>query len=187
MQIVMPVRGGAAAKSRLGGDPAWRERLARAIALDTIEAALAVAPVIVVTDDTMRLDAEALGARTVRDEGTGLNSAIALGIAAASTPRTAVLLGDLPGLDPRELEAALAEAAAHDRAMVADADGDGTVLLVAEHHDLAFGPNSRAQHVSNGYTELTRDWPTLRRDIDRPEHLLGLRRGRRTLELLSER
>ena len=187
MQIVIPVRGGAAAKSRLGGDPAWRERLARAIALDTIEAALAVAPVIVVTDDTMRLDAEALGARTVRDEGTGLNPAIALGIAAASTPRTAVLLGDLPGLDPDELRAALAEAAAHDRAMVSDADGAGTVLLVAAHHDLAFGADSRALHLARGYSELTGDWPTLKRDIDLPEHLLALSRGSRTLELLSQR
>lgn len=187
MQIVIPVRGGAAAKSRLGGDPEWRERLARAIALDTIEAALEVAPVIVVTDEIFRQDAESLGARTAPDPGHGLNPAIAAGLAAASDGATAVLLGDLPALDPRELREALAEAAAHDRAMVSDADGAGTVLLVAAHHDLAFGANSRALHVSRGYTELLGNWPTLRRDIDLPEHLLGLTRGRRTLELLSER
>jgi 2-phospho-L-lactate/phosphoenolpyruvate guanylyltransferase len=187
VHIVIPVRGGAAAKSRLGGDPEWRERLARAIALDTIEAALEVAPVIVVTDEKFRMDAESLGARTVPDPGHGLNPAIAAGLAAASTPRTAVLLGDLPALDPRELREALAEAAAHDRAMVSDADGAGTVLLVAAHHDLAFGANSRALHIQNGYTELDGTWPTLRRDIDLPEHLLALTRGRRTLELLSER
>lgn len=187
MQIIIPVRGGAAAKSRLGGDAGWRERLARAIALDTIEAAVAVAPAIVVATDDMRQDAESLGARTVRDEGTGLNPAIALGIAAAPNGATAVLLGDLPGLDPDELRAALAEAAAHDRAMVADADGDGTVLLVAASHDLAFGANSRQRHRARGYTELVGDWPSLRRDIDLPEHLAGLTRGRRTLELLGER
>ena len=63
----------------------------------------------------------------------------------------------------------------------------GTVLLVATQHDLAFGPNSRALHAARGYVELTTPWPTLRRDVDLPEHLLALTQGRRTLELLGER
>jgi len=185
MTIIIPVRGGASAKTRLGGPQ--REQFARAMALDTIAAALEVGPVIVVTDETMRADAESLGARTVPDPGHGLNRAIEAGLAVAPPGASAVLLGDVPGLDPDELRAALAEAAAHDRAMVADADGDGTVLLVAAHHDLAFGPGSRELHVARGYVELTSPWPTLRRDVDRPEHLLGLTRGPRTLELLGER
>ena len=185
MTIIIPVRGGASAKSRLGGP--LRAQLARAMALDTIEAALEVGPVIVVTDETMRLDVEAIGARTVPDPGTGLNRAIAQGLAVAPPGASAVLLGDVPGLDPDELRAALAEAAAHDRAMVADADGDGTVLLVATQHDLAFGPNSRALHAARGYVELTTPWPTLRRAVDLPEHLLAMARGRRTLELLGKR
>jgi 2-phospho-L-lactate guanylyltransferase len=157
------------------------------MALDTIEAALAVAPVIVVTDDTMHVDAEALGATVVTDPGHGLIRAIEAGLAVAPDGATAVLLGDVPGLDPAELRAALAAAAAHDRAMVADADGDGTVLVVAAHdHRLAFGPGSRTLHEQNGYIELLDPWPTLRRDVDRPEHLQGLTRGRRTLELLGE-
>jgi 2-phospho-L-lactate guanylyltransferase len=185
MTIVIPVRGGAAAKSRL--DTPLRAQLARAMALDTIEAALAVAPVIVVTDETMRADVAALGARTVPDPHHGLNRAIAEGLAVAPAGATAVLLGDVPALDPSQLEEALAEAAAHDRAMVADADGDGTVLLVATQHDLAFGPGSRALHAARGYVELTTPWPSLRRDVDLPQHLVGLARGRRTLELLGER
>ena len=185
MTIIIPVRGGASAKSRLGGP--LRAQLARAMALDTIEAALEVGPVIVVTDETMRSDVEAIGARAVPDPGHGLNLAISEGLAVATPGATAVLLGDVPGLDPDELRAALAEAAAHDRAMVADADGDGTVLLVATQHDLAFGPNSRALHAARGYVELTTPWPTLRRDVDLPEHLLALTQGRRTLELLGER
>ena len=185
MTIIIPVRGGAAAKTRLGGPQ--REQFARAMALDTIAAALEVGPVIVVTDETMRVDVEAIGARTVPDPGRGLNRAIGEGLAVAPPGASAVLLGDVPGLDPSELRAALAEAAAHDRAMVADADGDGTVLLVAAHHDLAFGPGSRALHAARGYIELQTPWPTLRRDVDLPEHLHGLTRGRRTLELLGER
>jgi 2-phospho-L-lactate/phosphoenolpyruvate guanylyltransferase len=180
--IVIPVRG-PGAKSRL--DSPLRAELARAMALDTIEAALEVAPVIVVTDETMRVDAEALGARTVTDPGTGLNRAIEAALS-HTTKRTAVLLGDVPGLDPDELQAALAEAAAHDRAMVADADGDGTVLLVAALHELNFGPGSRRLHAASGYVELTTPWLTLRRDVDLLEHLDGLGSGRRTLELLRQ-
>ena len=181
--IVIPVRG-TGAKSRLVSP--FRAELARAMALDTIEAARQVAPVIVVTDQSMRLDVESLGARTVTDPGTGLNRAISEGLAVAPAGATAVLLGDVPGLDPAELKAALLAAAAHDRAMVADADGDGTVLLVAAQHDLAFGSGSRAQHVLNGYVELETPWPTLRRDVDLIEHLDGLTRGRRTLEVLRQ-
>lgn len=182
--IVIPVRG-TGAKSRL--DTPLRAELARAMALDTIEAALEVAPVIVVTDEIMRLDAESLGARTVTDGGHGLNRAIEAALAAVSTSSTtAVLLGDIPGLDPDELRAALLAAAALDRAMVADADGDGTVLLVAQHHDLAFGQGSRERHRQNGYVELDQPWPSLRRDVDLLKHLDGISRGRRTLELLGE-
>jgi 2-phospho-L-lactate/phosphoenolpyruvate guanylyltransferase len=189
--IVIPVRGGVGAKSRLGHDH-LRPQLARAMALDTIEAALAVAPVIVVTDETMRADAAHLGATVVTDPGHGLIPAIAAGLAVAlaseNAGATAVLLGDLPGLDPSELAAALTAAAAHDRAMVADADAEGTVLVVARagvEHRLAFGAGSRAAHLANGYSELSAPWPTLRRDVDRPEHLRGVARGARTLELLG--
>lgn len=179
--IVIPVRG-TGGKSRL--DHPLRAELARAMALDTIEAALQVAPVIVVTDDSLRLDAASLGAEIVADPGLGLNRAVEAALS-HTTGRSAVLLGDVPGLDPDELRAALAEAAAHDRAMVADADGDGTVLLVGQQHVLRFGAGSRTAHAEH-YVELTTPWPTLRRDVDRIAHLDGLTRGRRTLEVLGE-
>ena len=181
--IVIPVRG-TGAKSRL--DHPLRVELARAMALDTIAAAVQVADVIVVTDETMRLDAESLGARTVADPESGLNRAIESGLALV-TGTSAVLLGDIPGLDPAELRAALTAAAAHPRAMVADADGTGTVLVVAQPgtpHRVAFGVGSRGAHLANGYVELLDPWPTLRRDIDRAEHLHGLTLGPRTAALL---
>ena len=207
--IVIPVKGGASAKSRLGGDEAFRAALARAMALDTIEAALAVAPVIVVTGPELAADAAALGATVVPDPGMGLNPAIEAGLGLVSTGSThsvgetrstgstgsthsagatsAVLLGDLPGLDPRELRAALA-AAKNERNFVADADGVGTVLTVARaSHALRFGPHSREAHTSEGYVELLEPWPSLRRDVDLPQHLVALKRGARTLELLRTR
>ena len=185
--IVIPVKGGAGAKSRLGGDATFRAALARAMALDTIEAALAVAPVIVVTGPELAADAAALGATVVADPGLGLNPAIEVGLEAVPRGATrAVLLGDLPGLDPRELRAALT-AANDDRSFVADADGVGTVLTVARtSHALRFGPQSREAHRSEGYVELLEPWPSLRRDVDLPQHLEQLSRGTRTLELLRK-
>ena len=186
--IVIPVKGGAGAKSRLGGDATFRAALARAMALDTIEAALEVASVIVVTSDDLAADLAAVGVGVVPDPGEGLNAAIEAGLEAV--PRgaaSAVLLGDLPGLDPRELRAAL-EASVAERSFVADADGVGTVLTVARaSHALRFGAGSRQAHLDAGYVELLEPWPSLRRDVDLPQHLEQLARGRRTLELLRER
>lgn len=186
--IVIPVKGGARAKSRLGGDEVFRAALARAMALDTIEAALAIAPVIVVTGPELAADVAALGATVVADPGLGLNPAIEAGLAETTAGATsAVLLGDLPGLDPRELRAALA-AATNARNFVADADGVGTVLTVARSsHALRFGPHSREAHRSEGYVELLEPWPSLRRDVDLPQHLVALKRGARTLALLRTR
>jgi len=186
--IVIPVKGGAGAKSRLGGDATFRAALARAMALDTIDAALEVASVIVVTSDDLAADVAAVGVGVVPDPGEGLNAAIEAGLEAV--PRgaaSAVLLGDLPGLDPRELRAAL-EASVAERSFVADADGVGTVLTAARaSHALRFGAGSRQAHLDAGYVELLEPWPSLRRDVDLPQHLEQLARGRRTLELLRER
>jgi 2-phospho-L-lactate guanylyltransferase len=176
--IVIPVRVG---KSRL--EHPLRAELARAMALDTIEAALKVAPVIVVTSD-LGEDAAALGADVVADPGEGLAAAIEAGLARASTSSTrAVMLGDLPGLDPDELAEAL-DAAGTQPSFVADAEGTGTVLLTAP-HALHFGPNSRQAHLDAGYRELLERWPTLRRDVDLVEHLAGLSLGPRTAALLG--
>ncbi|NYF11297.1 2-phospho-L-lactate guanylyltransferase [Leifsonia sp. AK011] len=183
--IVIPVKGAAvASKSRFG--PGDHRDLALAMALDTVEAALAVAPVIVVTVEGAEF--QSLGARVVQERGTDLNEAIEQGLAETSG-NTAVLLGDHPALLPEELRAALMDATAHPLAMVADHDGSGTALVTAlagERHRLAFGVDSRAAHLANGYTELTGPWPGLTRDIDVPDHLDGLRLGQRTRDFLGK-
>jgi 2-phospho-L-lactate guanylyltransferase len=188
--VVIPVKGTVSAKSRLGASP----ELAMAIALDSVAATLASVTelrVIVVTSPSIAPQFEALGARVVVDAESGLNSAIALGIAAAGDGPVAVLLGDVPALRAAELAAALDLAAQHPLAFVSDADNDGTVLitaLVAAHHRPAFGPHSRAAHLAAGYVEL--DFPAgsgLRRDVDTPAQLaaLGDRLGARTRAALA--
>jgi 2-phospho-L-lactate guanylyltransferase len=178
--VVIPVKGTASAKSRLGASP----ELALAIALDTVAAALAAAPepanglsVVVVTSSALRARFEAFGARVILDENRGLNAAVAQGIAVASGP-VAVLLGDVPALLPSELAAALDLAAQHPLALVADADNEGSVLIAAlepADHRPAFGVSSRAAHLAAGYVEL--DIPLdsgLRRDVDTPDQLAAL-------------
>jgi 2-phospho-L-lactate guanylyltransferase len=170
--IVVPVKGTPSAKSRLGGSP----ELALAIALDTVAAALQVAPVIVVTAQGGPF--EELGARVIADPQSGLSAAIREGVNAAGEGAVAVLLGDLPAMQPAELAAALAGAGRHPLAFVPDADGDGTVLITAlraADHAPAFGQDSRALHLAAGYREL--DVPAdsgLRRDVDTPAQLASL-------------
>jgi 2-phospho-L-lactate guanylyltransferase len=172
--IVVPVKGTALAKSRLGAAPG----LALAIALDTVEAALSVAPVIVVTSADVAPEFEALGARIVLDAGGGLNAAARQGLAAAGGGPVVVMLGDVPAVQPAELSAALAAAERHPLAFVPDADGDGSVLiaaLVTADHSPSFGANSRAAHLLAGYVEL--DVPAtsgLRRDVDTTADLVEL-------------
>ncbi|HKT57624.1 MAG TPA: 2-phospho-L-lactate guanylyltransferase [Microbacterium sp.] len=191
--VVIPVKPAAHGKSRLQVPGVGREQLARAIALDTIEAAAAVARVIVVTDDPQTAAAaRRLGAEICTDPGDGLDAAVAAGTALAGTDaHRAALLGDVPALRPEHLTAALRDAAAAPRAAVADADGTGTTLVTAAAGTpwaSAFGSGSFARHLALGCVPLAiPDTSTLRRDVDTAEDLtaastLGL--GRRTAALL---
>ena len=191
--LVVPLKGGAGAKSRLGGPPG----LARALALDTLESVVAadgVRAVLVVTaDGVTAAAARALGAGVVPESRApgGLLAAVADGLAAADPARpAAVLLGDLPALSPDDLAVALdaCDDALLDArtALVPDAEGTGSVLLAARRPsdlDPAFGPDSAAEHVRRGAARLDLDLPRLRRDVDTPADLgavLALGAGRRT-------
>ena len=178
--LVLPVKRLAVAKTRLGPPYAEQRRaLALAFALDTAAAALAcplVAAVQVVTSEPAAAAAlRDLGADVTGDDpDAGLNPALAHGaaLAAERRPGTAVgtLAADLPALRSGELAVALRAASAYDRAMVRDAGGSGTTLLLAR--DPArlrpeFGPGSAARHLAGGAREIAADTlPSLRRDVD---------------------
>ena len=176
-RLVVPVKGQLSAKSRLR-PPAWvaRAELAHAFALDTITAAVAVISpahlVVVTSDEPTATFVRGQGGHVVADQGDGLNPAIALGIAYVARVLgpgpTAVLLGDIPTLRPRDLVSALTACAAHPQSLVPDASGTGTVLLSARSpEDLhpRFGPDSAREHSRDG-VRLDLDLPALRTDVD---------------------
>ena len=162
--VVVPVKPAADGKTRLAGalSAASRERLVRAMALDTIAAAAAADGV------------DAGGGRDGRRRRCGSCSRVRgpggrsrrrpqRGRARGHRPRApagpgvAVLLGDLPALRPSDLADALSMAAAHDRALVADADGTGTTVLTALPGvalDPRFGAGSAAAHERAGHVRL---------------------------------
>ncbi|MET0766007.1 MAG: 2-phospho-L-lactate guanylyltransferase [Aeromicrobium sp.] len=183
--VVIPVR--PAGKSRLVVPGIDRAGIARAIALDTIEAASVVAAVrIVTTDASLALPGTTL---VQEPEPRGIADAVRRGLVGV-TGRRAVLLGDLPGLDPDDLAEALRLADDLERSAVADADGTGTTLVAATAgHELvpSFGADSWRRHVAAGFAPL--DVPqasSVRRDVDLAEHLAG-RLGPRTSAVLGRR
>jgi 2-phospho-L-lactate guanylyltransferase len=197
--VVVPVKRLGAAKSRLRGALAGvpHERLALALALDTVEAALRcpnVGEVLAVTDDPAARRALAeLGARPVPDPpGTGLNPALRRGATDAAYPMVAGLTADLPALRPAELAAALrAATSAGARHFVTDVPGTGTTLLAAGRGaalDPRFGPGSAGAHAASGAVALPDAWPGLRRDVDTVADLraaAGIGLGRRTDALVG--
>jgi 2-phospho-L-lactate guanylyltransferase len=174
--LVVPIKGGPLAKSRLHLPRASRAALADAFARDTV-AALAAgmpgAPVLVVTSDpAVAAWVAAAGHAVVTDPGAGLDAAVAAGLDAArdrGAARVAVVLGDHPALRPAEVAAALAAAGGHPASVLADADGTGTALLTlttARPARTAFGPGSAAAHERLGHHRLDLDLPGLRVDVD---------------------
>jgi 2-phospho-L-lactate guanylyltransferase len=200
--VVLPVKGGTAAKSRLGGPPALAAAIVRDC-LDTVSSCPDVARVVVVTSDpVMARLARAANADVVseRRPGAGLVAAVRDGVQAVGDQPgpVAVLLPDVPAARPEDLSrafqavtGALTARPEATMAVVPDADRTGSVLLAARSADAldpAFGPGSAAEHIRRGAVRLDLDLPRLRRDVDTPADLraaLRLGAGPRTAEAAS--
>jgi 2-phospho-L-lactate/phosphoenolpyruvate guanylyltransferase len=189
--VLVPVKELERAKSRLrGAVPGVPHRdLVLALVLDTVEAALAAAPVLVVTsDETVAASARELGAKVLPDTpDAGLNAALAHGAAAAGGGPLAALAGDLPALRGDDLAAVLRSVTV--RGYVRDFVGTGTTLLAAPDGtalDPRFGTDSARAHTASGAVELDAP-PSVRLDVDTPADLAVAARlgvGVRTRALL---
>ena len=167
--VVIPIKGGSAAKSRLSDlDDSARQIIADAMALDVVAAALStptVDRVVVVTSDHhVGWAVREMGADVLPDPGTGLNDAIA---APAFQVPWAALLGDLPALTPDGLTEALQAVGHYDVAFVPDAAGTGTTLLAAAKRTVThFGADSAARHEAAGYQRVEAVPESVRQDVD---------------------
>ena len=178
--IVVPVKGGPLAKSRLRApDGVDHARLATALALDTLTAAVGAVGshhvVVVTSDPDIAAEVRRLGVVVEAHPADGLDAAVLAGAARAGTlpgageARVAALLGDLPCLQADDLLTALAVCEDFEAAVVPDADGVGTVLLAARSgprlHPRFGGPSAHS-HELGGAQRLDLDLPRLRRDVD---------------------
>jgi 2-phospho-L-lactate guanylyltransferase len=165
-------------------------RLTLALARDTVAAASAahrVRRVLVITSDPEVSSMLARDGVGVLAEGgvRGLNPALehgALALRDGGGPRVPLgaLQADLPALRPEELDEALDRACAlfadgrAERAYCADAEGEGTTLLVCAAHaalEPRFGVGSAAAHTAGGAVAMAGRWPGLRRDVDTVDDL----------------
>ena len=173
--VIVAVKPLRAAKSRLVLPAALRSDLVVAMLVDTLTAAAAVSGIelLVVTDDARVAAVVTAAGIPVRggEPAGGLNAALSYGENIARSlwgdARIAALPGDLPSLIPIDLAAALTAASECERAIVVDADHEGTTLLCAR-SDLrpSYGVGSAVRHVANGCVPLPGEWPGLRRDVD---------------------
>jgi 2-phospho-L-lactate guanylyltransferase len=174
--VIIPVKALPNAKSRLAAaspDDATHARLVTAMRRDTAHAArkaATVARVLVIADRSGDPTADLVQTRPGLNEG--LSEAASFAAQQWPTDGIAALVGDLPALRSQELAAALADAADHPRAFVADAAETGTTLLTARPGvplRPAFGRGSAARHARHAVA--VSGGPGLRTDVDTVEDL----------------
>ncbi len=202
---VVPAKSPAGAKSRLLRHlprPAV-ERLCVAMLCDVIDALRAVPQLsrvaVVTPDEAVAARARAAGAEVLLRPEPGLNAAVeaaAAVFAPGAEDGVLVVLGDVAGARPAELERLLGSLAGRGVALAASRDG-GTSALLRRPRDViaaGFGPDSARVHRERaaraGVRCVELELPSLAIDVDEPEDLAALRRsgsaGPRTRALLAE-
>ncbi len=188
---VVPVKRFAAAKSRLapGIDPARKPELVAAMVADVLEAigrARSIERTIVVSQEPRAAElAEVTGAELIDDFDDASHSAAALaGIAAAEAAGArcvALLPGDCPLLDPRELDRMLTGVPDHYVAVIPDRHGTGTNALVLAPPDAiepSFGEGSKERHIAAaraaGVPFGVEELASLGLDLDTPADIVAL-------------
>lgn len=179
------------AKSRLATVPGpLRRDLVLAMLLDTVRVLSGEARTVVVTAEPQlrhRLDDHGLAVEVIEEaEPTGLNQALRSGAEALQRQgirRVMAAVADLPALRAESLRAVINAASAYPRSFLADADGIGTTMVIADGVDLdpRFGPGSAEAHQAGGAIPLLDEAigfavPDARRDVDTEDDLAEISR-----------
>ncbi len=185
---VVPVKRFGGAKSRLTVALAAEARraLAAAMVADSLEAlrrARLVDAIVVVTGEAEVAELARLGGAIVIDDPDDTSHSHAALLGAAEAGRhgaevVAMLPGDCPLLDPRELDAAIEALAPPELVVIPDRHGEGTNGLILSPPDLiapACGPGSCARHharaAAAGADSRTLKLRSLALDADTAEDL----------------
>lgn len=186
---VVPVKDLAHSKSRLrlrfSDDEV--ERLATAMLQDVVEALCRVASlgrvVVATPDEKVAEIARRAGAEALVQNDSGLNPAVEAAcrkVAGSRGDGVLVVLGDVAGIDPAEIERLLAAVDGPGVALAPSRDG-GTAALLRIPHDVipaGFGPDSAAVHRERaeraGVRCVALPLPSLGIDVDDAADLAGV-------------
>lgn len=207
---VLPVKRFGEAKRRLaaGIDDERREALVAAMLEDTLEAiegSRSIERTIVVTGDPRAQEIVASSSAEVLPDPADEGHVVAAlaGVARAEVDGAAcvaLLPGDCPLLEPKELDRLLTGIPSSFVAVVPDRHGAGTNALVLSPPDAirpAFGEGSRTRHVAAAREAevpfAVEELPSLALDLDTPADLVALtralatgsKRGQRTAKVLG--
>jgi 2-phospho-L-lactate/phosphoenolpyruvate guanylyltransferase len=207
---VLPVKRFGEAKRRLaaGVEDERREALVAAMLEDTLEAieeSRSIERTIVVTGDPRAQEIAAASPAEVLPDPADEGHVVAAlaGIARAEVDGAAcvaLLPGDCPLLEPKELDRLLTGIPSSFVAVVPDRHGTGTNALVLSPPDAiqpAFGEGSCARHVAMAREAdipfAVEELPSLALDLDTPADVValtrafaeGAKRGRRTAKILG--
>ncbi len=190
---ILPVKRYGIAKVRLGDELSGgtRRAIAEAMVTDVLMALRRTSRVSEVVLVTSEPAAEAIGRGyganvLVDDREEGQSVATLIGVAYAleqRLPRVLLVPGDVPALDPAELDALLDRpATGRSVVIVPDRHGTGTNALLLTPPDViepAFGPDSRARHeqaaADAGVPCTVEEVETLALDVDTVDDLAVLR------------
>lgn len=180
MIIGIPIRSFETAKQRLAGHltPEERRTVAELLAGHALVTAAALTDVVIVTGDAgVRRWAEQRSVEAIDDDGTLDSAATAVAIRAGAAP-WGVLHADLPTLTHHDLEAALVGFAGRGTAIAPSWDGGTSLIMSSGRFAFSYGPGSFHRHVAHRPESAIIIRPGLALDVDEPEHLASMVRGR---------
>ena len=189
---VVPVKGPADAKKRLAGylGPGDRKRLVLAMMADVLEALhrsdLFEEVMVISPDESVANEAQEKSARFVRQNGTGLNSAVRQAVRSVwhkQVSSMTIILTDLPLLEPRDLEELVHISKAVPRVVLVPSSKGGTNVMLRAPPNIiesSYGRWSYGKHLrhaqNKGVPAYSVSNPRISFDVDTIDDLRKLRR-----------
>lgn len=178
--VVVPFRSTSAKRRLKGLTKEARVELAHRMLGTVIQAAVAVGPTVLVTEESStcaRATAAQHGAQVVDDPGRGQGPAVAAALLAVEEWPVVVANADLPELQPRDLLALLGAMPEDGLAIAPAPDGTTNAIALSKPglFEPLYGPGSAARFLARaseqGIEAVELEIPGIARDVDTPAEL----------------